>query len=201
VVKQLLWGGLAMVKVVFIVEGECEKILVEYLVEKGWFDQFGLEVLMPVIDVQGGGNLCPHNILPFIEQAKTLDTDKIVILTDLECSPCVTETKSRLGGCDDCRLVVAKKALEAWFLADDALMQNLLKLNTFSVSAPESTPNMPLDYFKMLLKQYDLQGVGPSKPRFTKRLLKMGFDMDRALAHPDVSSLHYFKKTLESLSA
>lgn len=190
-----------MVTVMFIVEGECEKILVEHLIDQNWFAQFELQVMKPVINVSGGGNLCPHNINTHIELAKSLGTEKIVILTDLECSPCVTQTKARLGGCDDCRLVVTKKALEAWFLADDALMQNLLNLNAFSVSTPEITPAMPLDYFKVLLKEHNKQGVGPSKPRFTKRLLKMGFDMDKAMAHSQASSLHYFKKTLENLSA
>lgn len=190
-----------MVTVMFIVEGECEKILVEHLIDQNWFAQFKVQVVKPVINVSGGGNLCPHNINTHVELAKSLGTDKIVILTDLECSPCVTETRARLGGCDDCRLVVAKKALEAWFLADDVLMQDLLKLEDFSVASPEATPALPLDYFKDLLKAHNQRGVGPSKPRFTRRLLKMGFDMDRALCHSQASSLHYFKNTLGNLSA
>lgn len=190
-----------MVTLMFIVEGECEKILVEHLIDQDWFSQFDLQVVKPVINVSGGGNLCPHNINTHIELARSLGTDKIVILTDLECSPCVTQTKARLGGCDDCRLVVAKKALKAWFLADDVLMRDLLKQKSFSVVSPETTPALPLDYFKNLLKAHNQQGVGPSKPRFIKRLLKMGFDMDRAMAHSQASSLHYFKKTLENLSA
>ena len=72
---------------------------------------------------------CPQNIAIFIEQAKTHNPDKIIILTDLECDPSITQTKERLGDCDECIIIIARKSFEAWFLADDALLSNMTNGN------------------------------------------------------------------------
>lgn len=82
----------------FIVEGECEQLLVEYDNFRAWATKHGFEICEPVISVNGGGNLCPHNIEAFIKTCRNLaHPDKIVLLTDLECEPCVTATKDRIG--------------------------------------------------------------------------------------------------------
>ena len=106
-----------MVKVGFVVEGDCEKMLLSSKGFQQWATQPGIEICA-VINASGGGNLCPENIEPSIANCRNLSNpDKIVVLTDLECEPCITATKNRIGGNVD-HIVVAKKALEAWFLAD-----------------------------------------------------------------------------------
>lgn len=102
-----------MVIVAFIVEGKVKKFFIDSLNKQGWFDKYNIEKIGPTIDVKGGGNLCPRNMPQFVEQIKTFNPDKIFILTDLECDPYVEKTKDRLGTCDICIVVLARKAIEA----------------------------------------------------------------------------------------
>ncbi len=189
-----------MVKtVVFMVEGDCEKIFIEN--HKAWLlSKFQIE-LKAIINVGGGGNLCADGRLfdRFYNQAKSLNADHIMVLTDLECDPCVTKTKQRLNLEQDCILTVSRKAIESWFLADINLMQQLTGDLAFYYPNPEQTPEMPFDEIRKILSQYGKRGTGASKPRFIKRLFKQGFSIESALSHQDISSLHYFVNRLANL--
>jgi len=188
-----------MVNIVFLVEGETEEILVSHLAKTRWFDQFSLNVIA-IINVRGNGNLCPHNISKYVNQANTLNPDKIIILTDLDCSPCIEETKIRLGTCSECILIVAKKAIESWFLADTPLMQKIMQDDGFYLGSPETTDKMPFDVINDLLKAKGIRGTGPSKPRFAKKMIKEGYDIDSAIAHASSHSIQYFKNKMEALT-
>jgi len=48
------------------------------------------------------------------------------------------------------------------------------------------------DFGTSILKNNNAKGTGPSKPRFLKRLIKQGFDVDRAKKHQNIKSLNYF---------
>ena len=159
--EQYVWKWVAMVKVAFLVEGQTEEILINHLESIGWFEQFNLSIIAN-INVEGNGNFCSHNIGKFISQAKTLNPNKIIILTDLECDPCIESTKNRLGNCDDCIVIVTKKAIESWFLADTKLMQKLTANQEFYCEFPEGTNPMPIDEIKNILSQNSVRGIGPS---------------------------------------
>ncbi|MCP4702015.1 MAG: hypothetical protein GY862_34930 [Gammaproteobacteria bacterium] len=58
-----------MVKAGFVVEGDCEKLLLESSSFKSWARKNGIQVCSPVINARGGGNLCPQQISAFVEQA------------------------------------------------------------------------------------------------------------------------------------
>ncbi len=51
-----------MVKVAFLVEGDVEKMIIDDLKQKSWFDKFNMEIVGETVNVRGGGNLCPKNI-------------------------------------------------------------------------------------------------------------------------------------------
>jgi len=110
-----------------------------------WASQHGLEIGYPVINAGGNGNLCAQNIKPFLEKCYIeANPDKIVVLTDLECEPCVTAAKARIGDDKVNQIIVAKKALEAWFLADTIAMRHWLKNDDFpGEMMPEQTTGMP----------------------------------------------------------
>jgi len=108
------WMGIAMVKVGFVVEGYCEKIFLESCNFRRWAIQHHLEICDPIINARGGGNLCPKTIEASITECRVLaKPEKIIVLTDLECEPCITAVKTRIGDENVDQIIVAKKALEA----------------------------------------------------------------------------------------
>lgn len=179
-----------MVKVAFIVEGKVEKIFIDFLDEIKWFEKYNIEKVAPTIDAKGGGNLCPRNMQVFVNEIQTYNPDKIFILTDLECDPCVEKTKERLGDCNICHIVLAKKAIEAWFLADNEIIKQFTKGAIDYFEFPENTEKMPYDIFKEILLEYTGRGV--SKVKLVKSILKNGFDIENSASHPNCQSAKYF---------
>lgn len=186
-----------MVKVAFIVEGKVEKIFIDFLESEGWFTQKNIQKVAPTIDAKGGGNLCPQNMQVFVEQVKVFNPDKIFILTDLECDPCVEKTKERLGDCDICVVVLAKKAIEAWFLADSEILKKFTNEELSYFEYPEKTEFMPYDVFKDILMEYT--GRGTSKVKLAKNILRNGFDIERVAMHPNCQSAKYFVDKVNGL--
>lgn len=115
-----------MVKVGFIVEGGTEKVLVESSAFKQWLAENGIELINPVLDAEGGGNLLPKHIEPMITRLSDLNAEFIVILTDLEDEPNVAAVKSRIKNEYTDLIFVAVKAIEAWYLADTLAMRTWL---------------------------------------------------------------------------
>jgi len=181
-----------MVKVAFIVEGKVEQIFIDFLHKENWLSAKGIEKVGPTIDVRGGGNLCPKNMQSYVEQAKSFNPEKIFILTDLECDSCVEKTKERLGNCDICTIVLARKAIEAWFLADSDVLKVLTDSKIEHYDSPEETELMPYETYKKLLFENTGRGTG-SKASFVKKILKRyRFNIDRASQHPNCPSAKYF---------
>ncbi len=188
-----------MVKVAFIVEGDVEKIVVEKcFIEKNWLEKYNITPIKPVINAGGGGNLCPKNIGQYIEQVETLNPDIIIILTDLECDPCIEKTKERLGSCDKCHFIIARKSFEAWFLADDDLLSILTKNATLHYNHPENTPSMPFDTLKDLMISGSGRGPG-DKVQLAKKVSKLGFDIEKASTHANCQSAKYFVDKIKSI--
>lgn len=185
-----------MVRVAFVVEGKVERIFIDHLKESGWFVRYGIEKVGPTIDAKGGGNLCPENLNDYIDQVRVFDPEKIVILTDQECDPCVQKAKERIGDCDICAVVLAKQAIESWFLADDNLLTELSEGRCDRYDDPERTSRKPYETFKVLAKRLNLRGPG-SKSQFVKKVLKKGFDVERAARH--APSAAYFVKKIKAI--
>jgi len=180
-----------MVNISFIVEGKVEKIFIDNLNNTGWLNSKNIKQVGPVIDAKGGGNLNSNNLVFFIEQSKIFNPDKIIILSDLENEPCYTKAKERLGNCNIGIIVIAKKAIEAWFLADSELVETLTNGKEKNFEYPEETNLMPYDTFKNLLLKHTSRGSG-SKVAFAKKVLKNGFSIDRASEHNNCKSAKYF---------
>lgn len=189
-----------MVKVGFIVEGETEKIIIESEMFKTFLTRYNYELILPVINAKGGGNLLPEHIEPFIERLKQQNVDIIVVLTDSEDEPNVEEVRNRIQHNDIKFIFVAVKAIEAWFLADTQAMNNFLKHDTFLEENPEQTQYKPFDRIKEIINQLKARGVG-SKLILAKNMIKhWGFSIERASEHPNCPSVKefvdYFRKSL-----
>ncbi|MDM8547379.1 DUF4276 family protein [Candidatus Venteria ishoeyi] len=193
-----------VVKVGFVVEGDCEKILIESKHFRDWAVQYELEICDPVIDVRGGGNLCPQQIQPYVELCqKQANPDKIVVLTDLECEPCITQARQRIGIEHIDLLCIACKALESWYLADTEALQKWMEKKVSEHKNPElsGTEKKPWDELKCLANKYKTRGPGKKKPIFTRKMLNdYGFSLQRAAAHPACPSAQYFLKKLAALT-
>lgn len=187
-----------MVKVAFIVEGKVEKIVIEELRKNRWFEQFNIEIVGNVIDAKGGGNLCEKNLNKYIEQVSIFDPYKIIILTDMECNPCVQEAKKRLGDCNICQIILAKKAIEAWFLADSETLFKFTNEKLDYYELPENTEIMPYEEYKNILLHYTNRGTG-TKVIFAKKILKQGFKIENAAQHPNCKSAKYFLSKLKEI--
>lgn len=181
-----------MVKVGFIVEGDSEKIIIESSYFENFLSQKGYELVKPVINAKGGGNLLPQNIGPFIQRLSPI-ADKICVLTDLENEPTISAVKSRIAHSQIDVIFITVKALEAWYLADTEAMKRLFSNNSFYEPNPESTPSMPYEYLKDLVKQYQLPSGLGAKPLLAKKMLKKyQFSIENAARHPNCASAKKF---------
>lgn len=193
-----------MVTVGFVVEGASEKRLVESELFRKWLrEDCNLKVVDPVVDAAGNGNMCSHNIETFVKNLRTIaNPNKVVVLADLDpdtCAPCVQKRKEIIG-CQGIDLVViAKKAMESWFLADTKAMRQWLGDDTFYETHPETLAEMPWDRLKKLRTQKD-RGPGATKLSFAKKIIRdHGFDVRRAARHSQCPSAHYFVEHLCAL--
>jgi hypothetical protein len=187
-----------MVKVGFICEGATEKIIVESEMFQKILTSFQLQ-LIKVINAEGKDNLLPK-FLPEFRQSLTDDgCQKIIILTDLESDPCITETKNRIGDFADQFIIVAVKAIEAWYLADSVLLSSLFKKN-YSYPNPETREELPFEILKREFITHTERGCGSDKPLLAKRMLRNGFDLQNASQHINCMSAKYFLDKLKEIS-
>jgi len=203
-VKQRIKWRVAVVKIGFVVEGDSEKLFIESDNFRNWAVQYQIEIVMPVINAGGGGNLCPRNIEKYIEACLSqTKPDKLVILTDLECDPCITQVKQRIDNERVTKIFIARKAIEAWFLADTEAMRSWLENPEFSENFPEQTVKMPWERLREVGKTYHKRkrGVGDSKPIFVRKLINtFHFSIERAAAHPQCQSAKYFLEKLKEIA-
>lgn len=188
-----------MVRVGFIVEGDTEKVLIDSEAFRQWALHHGIQILDPVIDAAGGGNLLPKNIAPLVERLQMLCPDHVAILTDSE-GHSVADVRDRIGTTHTNLVFVAVKAIEAWFLADDKAMAAWLEAPSFHEAAPEATPALPWDRLKDLAHSYGRRGPGASKVGFAKQMTRHhGFSIAKAASHPACPSATGFQDTLIAL--
>lgn len=199
---EYFWGWLAMVKKIsFIVEGACEKSLVESKMFRAWAASNGIEVGNWAVDAKGGGNLLPKNISALISSCRTQNPDHIVVLTDLESDLNCAAVRARINHPDVSFIGVAVKALEAWYLADwtaiDAWLKSRNPSHTINpVANPEQTVGLPWDEIKSLANAAYGQGPG-NKLLFTKNIIeKHGYDISRSAAHANCNSVNDFLQSL-----
>ncbi len=116
-----------MVKVGFIVEGDTELIIVNSPAFIAFLHANDFELVTPVIDAKGGGNLLPKYVDNFVARLKNVGAERICILTDLEDAASVADVQARIAHQDVDISFIAVKAVEAWFLADSEAMKNGLR--------------------------------------------------------------------------
>ena len=193
-----------MVTVGFVVEGASEKRLVENKLFRKWLrEDCNLAVIDPVVDAAGSGNMCSRNIEALVKGIRMeAKPDKVVVLADLdpdERVPCVQKRKETIGSRGIDLVLIAKKAMESWFLADTEAMRRWLGDDTFCEVTPETLIGMPWDRLKELGRK---KGRGPGRNRFffaRKFIREHRFDVRRAAQHDQCPSARYFVERLCAL--
>lgn len=200
-VKQRVKWRVAVVKIGFVVEGDTEKLLIESTNFRNWATQHNIEIGIPVINAEGGGNLCPRRIEKYINSCLTqVKPDKLVVLTDLECEPCITQVKQRIGNGRVTKIFVARKAIEAWFLADTQAMRTWLEHTEFFEELPEQTVGMPWERLRDVSKTF-LKRDPEGKVLFTRKIInRFSFSIERAATHPNCQSANYFLEKLKEIA-
>lgn len=194
-----------MVTVGFVVEGDSEEFLPQSPAFRSWLrDECNLAVVDPVVNAGGNGNMCSRKIKVYVDKLKIqANPDKVVVLADLDpdsCAPCIEKRKEIIGeggGID--LVVIARKAIESWFLADTEAMRSWTGDPGFFEDLPEAANGMPWDRLKQIGIDNG-RGPGNSKPFFAKRFIQdSGFDPRRAGQHPNCPSARYFVERLCAL--
>jgi hypothetical protein len=192
-----------MVSVGFVVEGDSDVYLPKSPVFRDWVkNDFGIEVLSDVVNVGGNGNLCSRNIGDFVERFRIQkQPEKIVVLADLdpeECAPCIEQRKLLMSAGKVDAIIIARKAIESWFLADTAAMRRWSGDPDFYEHEPENLSGMPWDRLKEIGHK---RGRGPgSKVIFARKFIRdFGFDIREAAQHPACPSAKYFLRKLQEL--
>lgn len=189
------------VKIGFICEGTTEAILLQSKAFKNLLSTLNLYAVN-VINADGCGNLLPHNIEGYIQSLERAGATKIIILTDLDTDACVTLTKERISARPQDIVIIARKQIEAWFLACTISMQKLLNDASFYFTAPEQEL-IPFKTIKNLLLNNSGRGLGlgqtGAKIKLVRKLLALNLDIQGAANHPACPSARYFIDKLKSL--
>lgn len=134
--NQYSWRWVAVVNVGFICEGYTELFILESQAFKNILNQLQLNSV-GIINVEGNGNLLPHNLKSHRENLFTKGASVIFILTDLDQDQCITKTRLRITESENQVIIVAVKQIESWFLSDYTAMNTIFQ-GDYAFEFPEN---------------------------------------------------------------
>jgi len=163
----------------FIVEGFTEYEIVNSDKFKQFIQDCGHELVEPIINAEGGGNLLPRYINDFIRRINSgnIKADKIIVITDLENEDSVEVVKDRIhvNSIDRDCIFVPVKAIESWFIAHLDVIRKTTDKKFPDVNDPENKEILPWDRIKKICVDNKIRGPGFSKLAFSKRMIRNGF--------------------------
>lgn len=196
---QYSWRWVAVVNIGFICEGYTELFILESESFKIILNSLKLKSI-GVINVEGNGNLLPHNIKIHQENLFDEGASLIFVLTDLDKDFCITKTRLRITEFENQVIIVAVKQIESWFLADNSTM-NLIFKEGYSFEYPENE-DVPIETIRKLYFDKFRRGlVGrDEKKKLAKKMIHNGFSIQNAANHPNCPSAKYFLTKLQSIT-
>lgn len=133
----------------------------------------------------------------YIRRLESKGAQVIIFWLDQDEEPCFTAVKSKIPHQRNNLILICKRALEAWYIADSTAMGSLLG-EVYHFAEPETLQN-PFETVKTLLKEKLNRGVG-DKIILANKMLSHGFSITNAAAHPNCPSARYFIAKLQSLA-
>jgi hypothetical protein len=106
-------------------------------------------------------------------------------------------TKERIDPGHRQIIVISIRQIEAWFLADSTTLSAIFHTN-FHFADPEKEDS-PKDTLQNLFIEHTGRGIGPSKPKFAKKMMNNGFDVFEIANHENCSSARYFVDKLKKI--
>ncbi len=188
-----------MVNIGIIVDGETEmKLFNSKEIKEQLKNNFDVNIV-GVVKYSGAGSI-KNNTQDFLAE----NIEKIIIIKDLEQLPCISSLKTQLNKNDTFTneniLIVAKKMIEAWFLADTETLSKILKQpNLKPIKNPENYKN-PYKELKKILTSVNKNYKRLTKPAIANLFIKNGFSFENANNHSQCHSVSYFVKTLRDLN-
>lgn len=193
-----------MVRVGFIVEGDTEERILTHQRFIDFLTSINLDFVKDaetnriiIINAEGGGNLIPDKLSKLVETLADEGATHTVVLTDLEHEKTIEAAKNRVDPNGQYIVVIAVQKIEAWLLADTEAISQYFKLK-FYCEFPETIPD-PFDFIKQERIRLTQRGVGSKIPLITG-ILKVGFSIQAAAAHPNCPSAKHFLDKLTALS-
>ena len=176
-----------MVKVGFIVEGGCERIVLRSAAFRNYLVKLGLEQVGDVIDMDGKGNLkqSSQRMQNQVQTLRNRGADWILVLRDLdepESAEAIDKVNAEMYQATDVISCLAIQEIEAWFLADSGTLSKWFNA-TISCEFPQSIEK-PSGYLSDLKLAHQGRGIGDKKG-FTSKLINNGFTIQRAAEHPN----------------
>lgn len=198
-----------MVTAGFIVEGDSEAILLKHSSFIALLASFNIFCDTTfVINAEGKNNLYNPNadletlerrVGSWMEDLHAKGAEYIFFLIDFDNSDtCFTLFKTKVFRNPDNLIIIAKQALEAWYLADHQALSNFLQAKILPVERPESYLS-PFDQVKSLRIKHSNRGLSDKKS-LAKNMLSCGFSLSNAAAHPNCPSASYFLRKLQSIT-
>jgi len=185
-----------MVRVAFICEDDAGKKIIESQNFRELLEENNLQLVLPVYNAKGKGNLTEENVKGLVSTALDNGAERIFLMTDMDQDLCVTRTKEQLIVDKACTIVVCKKSIELWFLADTKALSALLKRNE-QFEDPEE-PSHPFDVINELHKD-SFNGRGISKAILALKMVGVGFSVVAAANHNKCSGARYFVEKIRTL--
>jgi hypothetical protein len=187
-----------MVNIAFICEDDAGKKIIESADFAQILQQNKVRLVSPVFNAKGKGNLTEENVRGLVNSALDNGATHIFLLTDMDLDACITITRQKLIQDPVCQIIVCKKAVEAWFLADSGAMSSLLNRKEH-IEFPES-PDIPFDTINQLHRDA-FNGRGISKAILPIKMIRnAGFSITHAANHPNCPSASYFLQKLQFLT-
>lgn len=189
-----------MVKVGFLVEGGCERIVLKSAAFQAYLAEKQIQQTGDVIDMDGKGNLTVSSkrMQSQVKTLRDLGAEWIVVLRDLDNAASFDTVKAEVYQADDIIACLAVQELEAWFVADSGTLSVLFG-TSFYHDAPETIPR-PAAFLHDQRVQYTQRGIRDKKG-FATAMVNNGFSIERAAAHPNCPSARYFLTKLQTLAS
>lgn len=197
-----------MVTIGFIVEGDSEAILVKDPSFIDFLQSINITTNRDLVINAGSKTYLYHptgnvaklkaRVDSWINVLQAKGAEVVMLLLDFDNSdPCFTLFKPKVYHHSGNLVVIARQALEAWYLADTSALSSYLNAE-ISFLKPEDPPN-PYEAVKALKIELSGKGVGDKK-HLTRHMLRAGFSLSNAAAHPNCPSATYFLNKLLSLN-
>lgn len=183
-------------KIGFIVEGYTERIILKSDNFQAFLKVNELELIYEIIVAGSKDNLTQDKIELNVQILRENGAEVIMVLRDLDDCLNITEARSKIMTNDDIEKVIAVQAIESWFLADSQTLSMMFK-TAFHLSEPEVV--LPFDKLKELRMQYEGRGIGDKKV-FARTMVRAGFSIQNAAAHPNCPSATYFLNKLKQIT-